>query len=310
MSQRGTDSGLAGIAAVERDTGLPKDTLRMWERRYGFPTPQRDDNGERVYSSDQVERLRLIRRLLDNGHRPGKIVPLPQADLVRLSAGLVSPAPAAGVVDDDIAGYVGLLRSHDIDTLRRTLRTKLVRVGLERFAVDVVAPMAMVVGDKWACGELNVFEEHLFTELISRLLRDALDALPHGAGPTARPRVLLTTLPQEWHGLGLLMAESLLALHGGACLSLGLQTPLADIVLAARAHAADIVALSCSPCMGGVQLVDGLSDLRRLLPSAVELWAGGSHPVLARRAPQDVHVLRHLTDIEPALTDWRRRHPT
>ena len=60
------------IAAVERDTGLSKDVLRMWERRYGFPVPDRDGNGERSYPAEQVERLRLIKRLMDAGHRPGK----------------------------------------------------------------------------------------------------------------------------------------------------------------------------------------------------------------------------------------------
>jgi DNA-binding transcriptional MerR regulator len=55
------------IAAVERDTGLSKDVLRMWERRYGFPVPERDANGERLYPADQVERLRLIKRLMDQG---------------------------------------------------------------------------------------------------------------------------------------------------------------------------------------------------------------------------------------------------
>ena len=62
------------IAAVERDTGLSKDVLRMWERRYGFPTPDRDANGERSYPAEQVEHLRLIKRLLDQGHRPGKLL--------------------------------------------------------------------------------------------------------------------------------------------------------------------------------------------------------------------------------------------
>ena len=35
------------IAGAERATGLSKDTLRVWERRYGFPTPHRDAAGER-----------------------------------------------------------------------------------------------------------------------------------------------------------------------------------------------------------------------------------------------------------------------
>mgnify|MGYP000750619079 CR=1 FL=1 len=62
------------IAAVERDTGLSKDVLRMWERRYGFPVPERDANGERLYPADQVEKLRMIRRLLDHGRRPARVV--------------------------------------------------------------------------------------------------------------------------------------------------------------------------------------------------------------------------------------------
>ena len=53
------------IANVEKETGLSKDTLRMWERRYGFPAPERDPGGDRVYPAAQVERLRLIKRLID-----------------------------------------------------------------------------------------------------------------------------------------------------------------------------------------------------------------------------------------------------
>src|SRR3954468_20027122 len=62
------------IAAVERETGLSKDTLRVWERRYKFPSPSRDKLGERTYPPDQVEKLRLIKKLMDHGHRPSKLV--------------------------------------------------------------------------------------------------------------------------------------------------------------------------------------------------------------------------------------------
>lgn len=72
----GAPSPTYSIAAVERDTGLSKDTLRVWERRYGFPQPERDGAGDRVYPAGQVERLRTIRRLMDAGHRPGRIVGL------------------------------------------------------------------------------------------------------------------------------------------------------------------------------------------------------------------------------------------
>ena len=64
------------IAAVERDTGLSKDTVRAWERRYAFSLPSRDGTGERAYALEQVEKLRSVKRLLDAGHCPRRILPL------------------------------------------------------------------------------------------------------------------------------------------------------------------------------------------------------------------------------------------
>ena len=82
------------ISAVERDTGLSKDVLRMWERRYGFPVPDRDSNGERNYPAEQVERLRLIKRLMDAGHRPGKLIATPTEELSQLAPRRQSPSGA------------------------------------------------------------------------------------------------------------------------------------------------------------------------------------------------------------------------
>ena len=64
------------ISGVERETGLSKDVLRMWERRYGFPKPGRDDNGERQYTVADIGKLRAVKRLMDVGLRPGKIMTL------------------------------------------------------------------------------------------------------------------------------------------------------------------------------------------------------------------------------------------
>ena len=70
MNDRSSTPSLSRtIAAVERDTGLSTDTLRVWERRYGFPTPDRDQFGERIYPIDQVDKLRVLRRLMDDGAR-------------------------------------------------------------------------------------------------------------------------------------------------------------------------------------------------------------------------------------------------
>ncbi len=308
MAEHGAAAALTlTIAAVERDTGLSKDTLRVWERRYGFPRPARDGGGERVYPIDQVEKLRTVKRLLDAGHRPGRIVALSADHLQQLCASTIDhPAAAArgGAVRDDLQPLLDLARAHDVPSLRRHLAQSLARCGLARFVVDAAAPLMTLVGEAWLRGQLDVHEEHMVTESVQLLLRHALASLPEST-PDARPRVLLTTLPGEPHGLGLLMAEALLAVDGATCVSLGVQTPLWDVVLASRAYRADVVALGFSGSVNPNHVVDALAELRAKLPGEVALWAGGSAPVLRRRAVDGVLPLPTLEAMQQALQRWR-----
>jgi len=300
------------IAAVERDTGLSKDTLRVWERRYGFPLPERDAMGERSYPFAQVERLRTIKRLLDAGHRPGRIVAMALVDLDRLSSvtgpnsAATSPSPATRN-SLDLSAFLAAIGRHDIDALRRLLAVTLSRIGIGRFVLEVIAPLNVQVGEAWMQGRMAVFEEHLYTESVQVVLRNALHQLP--TATTAKPTVLLATVPGEPHGLGLLMAEAVLALEGCRCISLGVQTPVWDIARAANALRAQIVALSYTGCTNPHQVSDGLIELRAKLPNQVALWAGGSAPVLQRRVIDGLRVLPSLDDLAAAIAEWHLLHP-
>ena len=309
MNSRDDPSRLVlSIAAVERDTGIGKDTLRVWERRYGFPVPGRDAHGERAYPMAQVEKLRVIKRLMDQGHRPGRIVAQSMEALQHLSRGEASMQPAhavdAGHAREDLMAYIGMLQTQDHEGIRRELLKTLSQDGLQRFVTDVVAPLTGMVGDAWARGDLAVHEEHLYTECVSSLMRQAMAALPTPAHAAA-PKVLLTTFPQEAHGLGLLMVESLLTLQGCRCVSLGTQTPVRDIAQAAMAHGVDVVALSFSVNMNANHVADGLQELNLLLPRHVEVWAGGSAPALRRRQIDRVTVLHALSAMDAVVSGWR-----
>ena len=306
---------MLSIAAVERDTGIAKDTLRVWERRYQFPNPLRDSNDDRVYPADQIEKLRLIKRLLDLGHRPGRIVPLNTEALRELSLKGVEKQQANGSVqvisETEMNRYLDLLRSHQTEALRLALSTMLMKIGLDRFVIEVVAPLIKNIGDYWANGKIEIHEEHLFTEQIKHLLRTAINAVPRGhAGQNedhSRPRVLLTTFPQEQHSLGLLMAEALMALEGCVCVSLGTQTPILEIAQAASAQKADVVALSFSSQINPNQVIDGLNELKGKLAPGVEIWAGGENQALRKRAPEHIVVLNALLNISEQIRVWREK---
>ena len=289
------------ISAVERDTGLSKDVLRMWERRYGFPKPVRDDNGERQYALHEVAKLRAIKRLMDVGMRPGKIIALSEPELNAMAdarAATRRDAPPPALERDVLA----TLTSHDASGLAFALATFLMRQGLQKFVLETAVPLTRAIGDAWMRGGLQVFEEHLFTEQMQIVLRNAIHAFPRQAGS---PRVLLTTLPSETHALGLLMVEALLVPEGAQCISLGTQTPIDDIRRAALAHQAHIVALSFSSAFPLRQATDGLASLRRQLPSSVQVWAGGEMTRRVRKTLPGVVLIPDLAASINALRGWR-----
>ena len=293
------------ITAAERETGLSKDVLRIWERRYGFPTPERDSNGERAYSSAQVDRLRLIKRLMDQGHRPGKLIATADDELNMLASRRSIRQPnSTSASTDELSALLGLIKQHDVAGYQQAMQQRLARQGMQGFVQDTVAPLTRSVGEAWEDGSFEVFEEHLFTELTKRLLRQAIANLPGGL---RAPRVLLTSVPEEPHVIGLLMAESLFTLEGAECIPLGTQMPLLEIGRAANAHRADIVALSFSSAFSQRQIPGLLQQLRMVLPTETSLWAGGGG-VTRLAKMEGVLLLNSLDEALTAITTWRHQH--
>ena len=88
------------IREVVRITGLRREQLYMWQRRYGFPSPLRDGFGDRVYPPDQVARLKLVKQLLSEGWRAGAVVPLADSALQSmLGLAVDEPSPLAAEIE-------------------------------------------------------------------------------------------------------------------------------------------------------------------------------------------------------------------
>jgi len=91
----------SGVAA--RLAGLPVETLRVWERRYGLSDPQRSARGQRLYSSAQVRRLGLIKQLVDQGHPIGALARLSLEQLQHLGEP-IDPGSSAGPITVAVVG--------------------------------------------------------------------------------------------------------------------------------------------------------------------------------------------------------------
>jgi MerR family transcriptional regulator, light-induced transcriptional regulator len=282
------------ISQVERETGISRDTLRVWERRYGFPAPQRNQRGERLYSSEQLDRLRLLKQLLDRGMRPGRVISLDLDGLRNVTAEHnISPALCA-----DSEELTDLLIVGSSSAFRLRLEELLQHHGLRSFLTEIIAPMNRVVGEAWSTGRIGIVEEHYYAEQVRRVLTRELGNLSWKEGS---PRVLLSTFPGEEHGIGLLMVACMLSLEGADALLLGVQTPLKEIVRGAVENRCSIVGLSCSEHMGRRTIASQLLKLRTLLPEDITLWAGGDGAGAIRFLPGNIRLFNDISQIPFAI---------
>lgn len=292
------------IADVERDTGIGKDTLRVWERRYQFPQPQRDELGDRLYPFEQVERLRVIRRLLDKGMRPGKVLGMDLSEL-RLLLDTHSSQPVNPGRHAICLGLVKLLRMHRSRELRESLNHLLLRDGLQKFITETIVPMNGIVGDYWIRGDLTVPEEHLYTEQVQNVIRHAIHSQE---APTSAPRVLFTTFPDEEHCLGILMVEAMCVAEGVHCTSLGTRIPLTDIARYAADGRYDVVAISFSAAYPSRNIIKDLKQFRELLAAPITIWVGGAGLNQKRVSLPNVVVLTNIEGVPGLINDWRSRY--
>ncbi len=276
------------IGTLSSATGVPVDTLRTWERRYGFPAPtNRTGGSHRRYTADTIAQVRLIVRALELGHRPSAVVGRDPEELRRLIDAASPPGPAPSAVSTftpaagtepgaDPAVLARWMRAtHDMDG--EGLTTEFQRSLAEMPAIDFLehrmGPYLHEMGEQWARGLLRVSQEHYASEKA----REFLNAQWRGAneGNRAGSAAVLATPPGEPHALGLHMAAWVIALAGAHVVFLGANTPMAEVAFAVDHHSARGVVLSAAAGYVG-DLAAELEDLSARLPRPVSVVLGGA----------------------------------
>jgi methanogenic corrinoid protein MtbC1 len=285
------------IDDVSRDTGIGKDTLRVWERRYGFPQPVRNAQGQRCYPAEQQNRLRVICRLLDRGYRPSKVVMLPLEQLDLLSNQLEKNAIGTDKVL--IEKLLAAVNRNQPGQLKDILQARLNQQGAQSFVMDTVAPLLEQVGEYWAKGQLLIYQEHLITQQLKIILNGACAAIELSNEPLV---VILTTVPSEKHGMGLSMVELLLRLQGFDTLDLGEETPIDQIISACTDLQPHALALSFSSLQKRSTVVSALTELSTRIPETILLLAGGKGVEKLRSLPARVKVVKKLDQLQASLS--------
>jgi MerR family transcriptional regulator, light-induced transcriptional regulator len=245
------------IAALCQRTGVPADTIRKWEQRYGVLRPERTPGGQRRYSEVDVARIEWLKARLAEGYRIGEAAELlGSGEQVAAGAGELRRAIVEATAANDVVGL-----SHLVE--------QAVALGsLEEAFVDVLSPALGEVGDRWAAGELSVAQEHL----VSATVRGVLQRLLADARGEIRGIAVLACAPGERHEIGLLMLAVLLRSDGWQVAYLGADTPVDDAVALAEQLQASVLCFSASTREQAESLERALAERA---PLTIEILVGG-----------------------------------
>jgi len=193
------------IRHVAQKTGLTPHLIRAWERRYGAVVPERTPSNRRLYSEEDIERLKLLRRAAGAGHSMAQIAGMSTEALSELMGG--ERAEPAGLStspkSESPAFHLGrcLTKVQQLDPAGLHEALNRAAIALNRTAIieDVVSPLLRKIGDLWGEGTLKVANEHMATAVIRSFLGELLVS---AYGSQSAPRIVVTTPPGEWHEIG------------------------------------------------------------------------------------------------------------
>lgn len=291
------------IGTLASMTGVTTHAIRVWERRYRALSPARSAGGARRYTDDDVQRLRLIKRLLSEGHTIGHVANLDMEGLGRLVR-LEPPSlpttksaeleKANAVVEQILSALVEM----DLARAGRTLAHASNVFAPRDLVLNVLGPTLEQLGTRWASGTLCVASEHAATAM----LRTHLGVLLAAQAVSGKAPIVCGTPVGERHELGALMAAVVMAMHGRRVLYLGADLPASELAGAARLSGAWAVALSVVGLAPAAARRE-IEELCQVLPDTVQVWVGGRRVPELRNLPARVRVVTSLLDMEDWLLD-------
>jgi len=268
------------IKVVSQMTGLSVFVIRAWEKRYSVVTPSRTETNRRLYSEEEIEKLKLLNEAVQRGHNIGGIANLSINELrtvldhnpvnsVRLKDTLVEEIID---VNSIIIPCVEAIKLYDGKALETLLLETSSKMSQPQLIENLIVPLVYKIGDMWHDGTLRVANEHL----ASAIIRSFLSSLIEQHIPSENAPIIISATPRgQDHELGALIVGVVAASIGWKVLYLGPNLPVDDIVAVTHNLEAKVIALSIVYPGDDPQLKKDLLNLKRMLSKNVSLIVGG-----------------------------------
>ena len=253
--------------AVVKETGVPADTFRAWERRYGTPMPHRTATGQRLYSERDVAIIRWLRDRTASGLTVSQAVRLLASDGMPEREPDLDPADWHKL-EQELTAALLRLDSSGADAI---LAQAFARFSLDDICLRLIEPVLVQIGEGWHNGTVSIGQEHFATGFMRRKLHALLNVYDVVAG---HKTIVAACLPGEQHDVGLLILALALVRRGYRVVYLGADLPVEGLLPVVEQVRPDLVCLSAASVVTAEE-VGVVAEAIRALPNAPVVVAGG-----------------------------------
>ena len=286
---------LYAIRYVSQRTGLTSHVIRAWEKRYEAVVPQRSPKNRRLYSEDDVQRLQLLKKMINAGHTISQVAQLDSKDLLDLaqrSGAVISRTRANNAMpsqtlaaSEHCKACLSAVLNLDPNALERSFDQAAVELTRPTLLKEVIVPLFEEIGILWRKGSLKIVNEHMATSVTRTFLLNLLRATQIS---DSAPKIVIATTVGQWHDVGALTVALTVAEDGWQPVYYGPNLPAEEIALGVKLSCARAIAISITHLLDQHSLVEELRKLRRYIGRDLALFIGG------RAVADYVHLLEEL----------------
>jgi DNA-binding transcriptional MerR regulator len=296
------------VGFVARLSGLSTHTLRAWEKRYQGLSPARSHSGRRLYSPEEVERVKVLAELTRKGHSISQIVKFDYNELVSLlekHESTLAPDNEVTIVENCPWYFkkhgeriLKLVADFDLHGLREEVAWAKVAMSCRKFLFSVCHPLLREVGRRIDSGKMTIAQEHALSAILRPQLSEMYQVLQKVS--ESKVSIVIATATGDLHEFGILMGAILCSNYGIKTCYLGPNLPAVEIANVMKQTKSSILILGNTlvpPLERRVLFSDFIQELDTLLPESMEIWAGGNGDRPSTDLPSG-RKFKYLTSLE------------
>ena len=289
------------IHRVAKLTGLSKDVIRVWERRYGLVKPSRSSNRYREYSDEEVALLRFVKAQMEQGATIGSLAAEGHDSLVaRMRVATPVSAEEQKPHDRLLDDLIGSLDPLDKAGFERRLNGAVAVIPFDEAVQRILLPLQRRIGELWHQGRLDTATEHYVTKIIQQKLFSVMNQLPVNE---FGPRVLIACPEGETHEIGAQAVAYIAATKGCHVYYLGPDLPSSDLATFCEKIKPDLVLLSLTEIKTEAAALQQIEELEKLaIRWSVAVGGQGALAIEDRLRQTEVELLDDLTALHNRLT--------